>query len=49
MNLSIFIAWLLFVREILDNMCIGIVCRPGCDVINFEVNLMFLMEFFFPK
>ena len=25
--------------EILGKMCIAIVCKPGCDVTNFEVNL----------
>ena len=28
-------------------MCIVIVCYPGCDVINFEVNLIFLIKLFF--
>ena len=28
-------------------MCIPIVCFPGCDVINFEINLMFLIKPFF--
>ena len=34
--------------EILGNMCITIVCKPGCDVMNFEVNLIFLIKPFFP-
>ena len=25
-------------------MCITTVCFPGCDVINFEINLIFLIE-----
>ena len=25
-------------------MCIVIVCQPGCDVINFEINLTFLRQ-----
>ena len=25
-------------------MCIAIVCCPGCDVINSEINLIFLMK-----
>ena len=25
-------------------MCMAIVCEPGCDVINFEVNLNFLIK-----
>ena len=33
--------------EILGNMCIAIVCSPGCDVMDFEINLIFLMEQFF--
>ena len=38
-----FITWLLFFLEISINMCIAIVCGPGCDVINFEYNLIFLI------
>ena len=34
-------------REILGNMCIVIVCFPGSDVINFEVNLIILIMPFF--
>ena len=33
--------------EILGNMCIALVCKPGCDVMNFEVNLIFLIKPFF--
>ena len=25
-------------------MCIATVCKPGCDVMNFEVKLMFLIK-----
>ena len=25
-------------------MCIAIVCQPSCDVINFEINLIFLIK-----
>ena len=25
-------------------MCIVIVCFPGCDIINFEINLIFLIK-----
>ena len=25
-------------------MCIAIVCFPGCDVMNFEINLIFLIK-----
>ena len=28
-------------------MCIAIVCFPGCDVVNFEINLIFLIKPFF--
>ena len=30
--------------NILGNMCIEIVCKPCCDVMNFEVNLKFLIK-----
>ena len=33
--------------QILGNMCIEIVCFPGCDAINFEINLNFLIKPFF--
>ena len=33
--------------EILGNICIAIVCEPGCDVMNFEVNFNFLIKPFF--
>ena len=26
------------------NMCIANVCQPGCDAINFEINLIFLIK-----
>ena len=29
-------------------MCIVIICQPGCDVINFEINLVVLMKPFLP-
>ena len=41
------ITWLPLLYEILDNMCIEVVRKPGCDVMNFEVNLIFLIEPFF--
>ena len=28
-------------------MCIAIVCKPGCDVMNFEAKLIFLIKSFF--
>ena len=31
----------------MDKMCIGIVCWPGYDFINFEINLIFLIMPFF--
>ena len=33
--------------EILGNMCTAIVCFPGCNVINFEIDLIFLIKPFF--
>ena len=42
-----FIAWLLLLFEILGNMCIAIVYYPGCDVMNFEINFIFLIKPFF--
>ena len=30
--------------EILGNMCIVILCKPDCDLINFEINLIFLIK-----
>ena len=44
---SNFIVWLPLVLDILGNMCIAIVCFPGCDLINFEINLIFLIKQFF--
>ena len=38
------IVWLPLLLEILANMCITIVCQPDCDVIKFEINLMFLIK-----
>ena len=42
-----FIAWLPLLLDILGNMCIAIVCYPGCDVMDFQINLIFLIEPFF--
>ena len=39
--------WLPLLCERLGNMCIGIVCKPGCDFMNFEVSLIFLFKLFF--
>ena len=43
-NWSNLIMSLPLVLEILSNMCIAIVCIPGCDIINFEINLIFLTK-----
>ena len=45
------IVWLLLSLEILGNMCIVIICCPGCDVISFEVNYNFLTNprFYLPE
>ena len=29
------------------SICIAIVCYPGCDVLDFEIKLIFLIEPFF--
>ena len=39
-----FIAWLSLLLERLGNMCIAIVCYPDSDVMDFEINLTFLIE-----
>ena len=39
--------WLSLLLEILGNMSIEIVYYPGCDVMDFEINLIFLIEPFF--
>ena len=39
-----FIVWLPLLFEILGNMCIAIVCFLGCDVITFEINIIFLIN-----
>ena len=38
-----FNVWLPLLCEILGNMCIVIVCLKGCDIKNFEINLIFLI------
>ena len=45
-NWPSFIAWLPLLFEILDNMCITNACQPGCDVIKFEIDLIFLIKTF---
>ena len=42
-----FIVWLPLLREILSIIPIVIVCYLGCDVINFEVNFIFIIKPFF--
>ena len=42
-----FIVRLFLFREILDIVCIIIVCHLGCDVINFRINSIFLIKLFF--
>ena len=42
-----FVVWLYLLVEILGNMCIAPVCYPRCGVINFEIDLIFLMKLFF--
>ena len=39
-----FIVSLPLLLEILGIMCITIVCQSGCDVINFEISLIFLIK-----
>ena len=41
-----FIAQLSLLLEILDNMCIAVICFPVCEVINFEINLRFFNKLF---
>ena len=36
-----------FLLEILVNMCFATICLPDCGVINFEINLIFLIKPFF--
>ena len=42
-----FIVWLPLLLDILGNMCIVMVRFPVCDVINFKINLIFLIKSFF--
>ena len=39
-----FIVWFPLRLEILAKFCIAIVCKPRCDIINFEINLVFLIK-----
>ena len=47
LNWPNFIACLSLLLVILCNMCIATVYWPGCDVISFEINLIFLIKSFF--
>ena len=38
------IIWLPILLEVLGNMFIAIVCFAGCEAINFEINLIFLIK-----
>ena len=40
------IVWLSLLFQILANMCITI-CFQGCDVIDFEIDIIFLIKLFF--
>ena len=42
-----FLVWLPLILEILINICIAIAIESGCDVKNFEINLIFLIKSFF--
>ena len=46
-NLPNFIVQLSLLLEILGNMCIAIVCKPGYDVINFEINRILIKPFLY--
>ena len=41
-NSPVFIVWLPLLLDLLVNMRIAIVCSPGCDVVDFEINRIFL-------
>ena len=38
--------WLPLLLEILDDMCIVIICCPCCGITNFEINLIFHIKSF---
>ena len=46
LNWPKFIAWLSLFLKIFGNTCITIVCLPGWDVINFEIDFIFLTSRF---
>ena len=41
------IVWLLLLCEVMGNMSIAIVYKPGCYVMKIEINLIFLIKPFF--
>ena len=45
-NLKYFIVWLYLLLEKLSNMCPVIICFPGNDVMNFEINIGFPIKLF---
>ena len=45
-NWSNFIFWLLLLHEILGSMCMVIACQPGCEAIDFEINIFLIKPFF---
>ena len=44
-----FIVWLSLLLELFGNTHIAMVCFPGCDIINFEINPIFLIKPFFEE
>ena len=48
-NWRSFIVCFFLLREILGRMCIVLVCWPDCDVMKFEVNIIFLVKPFFQQ
>ena len=45
-NSTNLIVWMPLLLKILHNMCIKIVCLPGCGVKKFQINLIFLIKLF---
>ena len=43
-NCPTFIVWLPLLLEVLGNICVAIVCFPGCDVINLKINLIYRIK-----
>ena len=44
LNWPNFIAWLSLFLNIFGTICVTVVCLPGCDVINFQIILIFLIK-----